>query len=127
MAINSAAIRWHGNSLELLDQRLLPTQTVWLTISDSRQAANAIREMVVRGAPAIGITAAYGLALEAQRLGDNASLPALATAIECLASSRPTAVFPDATGPSIAMAAIPTQSSPPDVAQTHTSHRRRTA
>ena len=92
MAINSAAIRWHGNSLELLDQRLLPTQTVWLTISDSQQAANAIREMVVRGAPAIGITAAYGLALEAQRLGDNASLPALATAIECLASSRPTAV-----------------------------------
>ena len=63
MAINSAAIRWHGDRLQLLDQRLLPTETLWLDILDSQQAADAIRDMVVRGAPAIGITAAYGLSL----------------------------------------------------------------
>ena len=63
MAVNSAAIRWLGDHLQLLDQRRLPTETLWLDIRDSQQAADAIRNMVVRGAPAIGITAAYGLAL----------------------------------------------------------------
>ncbi|HBC19168.1 MAG TPA: S-methyl-5-thioribose-1-phosphate isomerase, partial [Alcanivorax sp.] len=52
----------------------------------------AINDMVVRGAPAIGITAAYGLALEAARLGHDASALALAPAIATLAASRPTAV-----------------------------------
>lgn len=92
MAVNSAAILWHGDRLQLLDQRRLPTETLWLDILDSQQAADAIRDMVVRGAPAIGITAAYGLALEAQRLGDNASLATLQSAIARLAASRPTAV-----------------------------------
>ena len=73
MAINSAAIRWHDDHLELLDQRRLPAETVWLPVHGSDDAASAIRDMVVRGAPAIGITAAYGLALEAARLGDSAS------------------------------------------------------
>ena len=90
--VNSAAIRWHGDRLQLLDQRLLPTETLWLDILDSQQAADAIRDMVVRGAPAIGITAAYGLALEAQRLGESATLASLQSAIACLAASRPTAV-----------------------------------
>ena len=55
MAINSAAIRWHGDRLQLLDQRLLPTETLWLDILDSQQAADAIRDMVVRGAPALSL------------------------------------------------------------------------
>ena len=92
MAINSAAIRWHDDHLELLDQRRLPAETVWLPVHGSDDAASAIRDMVVRGAPAIGITAAYGLALEAARLGDSASAAALAPAIATLAASRPTAV-----------------------------------
>ncbi|MEQ3723645.1 S-methyl-5-thioribose-1-phosphate isomerase [Alcanivorax sp.] len=92
MAVNSAAIRWHSDRLQLLDQRRLPTETQWLDILDSQQAADAIRDMVVRGAPAIGITAAYGLALEARQLGDDASLAALQSAIATLAASRPTAV-----------------------------------
>lgn len=92
MVINSAAIRWHGDFLELLDQRVLPAETVWLPIRNSQQAADAIRDMVVRGAPAIGITAAYGLALEAMIQGKDASMTSLADAIATLAASRPTAV-----------------------------------
>ncbi|WP_290525261.1 S-methyl-5-thioribose-1-phosphate isomerase [Alcanivorax sp.] len=92
MVINSAAIRWHGDFLELLDQRVLPTETVWLPIRNSDEAAAAIRDMVVRGAPAIGITAAYGLALEAGRQAEDASMENLADAIDTLAASRPTAV-----------------------------------
>lgn len=92
MAINSAAIRWHDDHLELLDQRRLPAETIWLPIHGSDDAATAIHDMVVRGAPAIGITAAYGLALEAARLGHDASALALAPAIATLAASRPTAV-----------------------------------
>ncbi|MDX1804127.1 MAG: S-methyl-5-thioribose-1-phosphate isomerase [Alcanivorax sp.] len=92
MPIESAAIRWSGDRLELLDQRALPHETRWMTIIDARTAADAIRDMVVRGAPAIGITAAYGLAMEAATQGDNASLSSLRDAIATLAASRPTAV-----------------------------------
>ena len=92
MAVNSAAIRWLGDHLQLLDQRRLPTETLWLDIRDSQQAADAIRNMVVRGAPAIGITAAYGLALEAQSMGNDASWVTLQNAVTTLADSRPTAV-----------------------------------
>lgn len=58
-------IEWKNNSLVLLDQRQLPQKTVYLTLHTTGEAAEAIRNMTVRGAPAIGITAAYGLALEA--------------------------------------------------------------
>ena len=92
MVINSAAIRWHGDFLELLDQRALPMETQWLPVHNSQDAAEAIRDMVVRGAPAIGITAAYGLALEAAIQGESASLETLGDAIATLAASRPTAV-----------------------------------
>lgn len=92
MVINSAAIRWHGDFLELLDQRALPSETLWLPVHNSQDAAEAIRDMVVRGAPAIGITAAYGLALEARIQDKTASLENLADAIAALATSRPTAV-----------------------------------
>ena len=62
------AIRWTGTALELLDQRRLPDAVEYLTITTLEQAANAITDMVVRGAPAIGITAAYGAVLGARSL-----------------------------------------------------------
>ncbi len=70
----------------LLDQRRLPEEVVEVRCTTAAEVAGAIRDMVVRGAPAIGIAAAYGLALAALR-GDD-----LAEAERVLASSRPTAV-----------------------------------
>ena len=60
------AIRWQGDSLFLLDQRLLPASYQELELTDPAQVADAIRDMVVRGAPAIGITAAYAVVLAAR-------------------------------------------------------------
>jgi len=79
-------IRWKGDRLELLDQRLLPEKTVYLTCRTAAEVAAAIRDMVVRGAPAIGCAAAFGIAL------DKKSGRPLDAAFEALASSRPTAV-----------------------------------
>ena len=56
-------IRWKGDRLELLDQRLLPEQTVYITCRTAAEVAIAIRDMVVRGAPAIGCAAAFGVVL----------------------------------------------------------------
>ena len=92
MPIESPAIHWLDDHLLLLDQRRLPATTEWLNVADAAGAADAIREMAVRGAPAIGITAAYGLALEALRLGPRAHGAALEPALATLAASRPTAV-----------------------------------
>lgn len=75
-----------GPAVVLLDQRRLPDDVVEVRCSTPTEVAEAIRTMVVRGAPAIGIAAAYGLALAALR-GDD-----LAEAEDALASSRPTAV-----------------------------------
>lgn len=80
------AIRWQDNRLYLLDQRILPQQKNYLGYDSATEVADAIRSMVVRGAPAIGITAAYGYALAALKGED------LAAAKTCLAESRPTAV-----------------------------------
>jgi methylthioribose-1-phosphate isomerase len=80
------AVRWKGDRLELLDQRKLPDETTYVTCRTAAETAAAIRDMVVRGAPAIGCAAAFGIALDAMR---GASLTA-AEAI--LAQSRPTAV-----------------------------------
>ena len=63
----SPAIRWKDDRLELLDQRILPAQHEFLPLDDVGSVANAIRDMVVRGAPAIGITAAYGVVLAARK------------------------------------------------------------
>jgi len=79
-------IRWRGNALDLLDQRLLPREVRWVTCTDAHEVAVAIRDMIVRGAPAIGVSAAFGVALAAQR-GDDVD----AAAAE-LRASRPTAV-----------------------------------
>jgi methylthioribose-1-phosphate isomerase len=75
-------IRWKGDRLELLDQRLLPDQQVYVTCRTAQEVASAIRDMVVRGAPAIGCAAAFGVVL------DNGKKEAY----EVLAKSRPTAV-----------------------------------
>ena len=56
-------LRWVNAALELLDQRLLPHQVKYLVLQDATAVAEAIQNMVVRGAPAIGVTAAYGAAL----------------------------------------------------------------
>ena len=60
-------LRWREGRLELIDQRRLPLEFEYVACEDAAQVARAIRDMVVRGAPAIGCTAAYGVALEAQR------------------------------------------------------------
>jgi methylthioribose-1-phosphate isomerase len=75
-------IRWHGDRLELLDQRLLPDQTVYVTCRSAAEVARAIRDMVVRGAPAIGCAAAFGVVLS----------KGSPEAYEVLSKSRPTAV-----------------------------------
>ncbi|HUS24507.1 MAG TPA: S-methyl-5-thioribose-1-phosphate isomerase [Candidatus Binatia bacterium] len=79
-------IAWSGDHLRLLDQRLLPREERYLECRSAAEVARAIHEMAVRGAPAIGIAAAYGLALDAR-----ANRPYDA-AEDALARSRPTAV-----------------------------------
>lgn len=83
------AVRWLGDALSLLDQTRLPTEEVWDTYTDYRAVAQAIRQLVVRGAPAIGIAAAYAYCLAAL---EDPSPAALAAARETLSASRPTAV-----------------------------------
>ena len=88
-------LRWHDGALEMLDQRALPERCVYLSFDSAQAVAAAIRGMVVRGAPAIGCAAAYGVALEALRLRHEtqaAFYSGLERAFEALAHSRPTAV-----------------------------------
>jgi len=89
------AIRWKNKQLLLLDQRLLPHKTAYLEFDGVAVVAKAIRNMVVRGAPAIGITAAYGvvLAARARFVESSANWKALIEVdLQTLAQSRPTAV-----------------------------------
>ncbi|MCF8015381.1 MAG: hypothetical protein K9L65_06700, partial [Chromatiaceae bacterium] len=57
------AIVWHEDQLFLLDQRALPAETRFVVCENAAETARAIKDMVVRGAPAIGVTAAYGVVL----------------------------------------------------------------
>jgi methylthioribose-1-phosphate isomerase len=82
MAESVQPIIWKGDRLDLLDQRLLPDQTVYVTCRTAAEVAQAIRDMVVRGAPAIGCAAAFGVVLDKGKK----------EAFETLAKSRPTAV-----------------------------------
>ncbi|WP_028303837.1 S-methyl-5-thioribose-1-phosphate isomerase [Oceanospirillum maris] len=89
------AIKWQDNQLLLLDQRILPEEELYLSYDDSDEVAKAITDMVVRGAPAIGITAAYGVVLAARRCfleSPEAWKGPLAERVRVLAASRPTAV-----------------------------------
>ncbi|MCG6969485.1 MAG: S-methyl-5-thioribose-1-phosphate isomerase [Gammaproteobacteria bacterium] len=89
------AIQWDGDVLKLLDQRLLPHQEIYIEYRDVGAIAEAIQDMVVRGAPAIGITAAYGVVLAAkhhlEKSPDNWRTTIQAD-LDTLARSRPTAV-----------------------------------
>ncbi|MEX2356458.1 MAG: S-methyl-5-thioribose-1-phosphate isomerase [Thermaerobacterales bacterium] len=89
-------LAWQGDRVDILDQRLLPGREVWLPCRDERQVAAAIRGMAIRGAPAIGVAAAYGLALAALAAGGRdepaqAVLTAVEQAAAELAATRPTA------------------------------------
>jgi methylthioribose-1-phosphate isomerase len=85
--ISVRAIEWRDGFLRLLDQRRLPASEEYLDCHDSAAVARAIAEMAVRGAPAIGIAAAYGVVLAA-----DAGPERVREAIELLGRSRPTAV-----------------------------------
>ena len=67
MNLNIIPVRWTDEGVEMLDQRLLPAEEKWLTLRDYNAVADGIRDMVVRGAPAIGVSAAYGMALGAKQ------------------------------------------------------------
>lgn len=88
-------LRWRNNALEMIDQRILPARFDYLAFDSAHSVAEGIRSMVVRGAPAIGCAAAYGVALEALRLRDVSARDfsaQLNRGFEVLAQSRPTAV-----------------------------------
>ncbi len=88
-------IRWTGEALELLDQRKLPFAVEYLTCSTSDEVASAIHALAVRGAPAIGIAAAWGTVLAAREIeaGSGADAAAkLEPALQRLNAARPTAV-----------------------------------
>ena len=88
-------VKWSDEGVLMLDQRLLPTEEKWLTLKTYAEVADGIRDMVVRGAPAIGVSAAYGMALGAKNfVGTN--VVDLEDEIdyvgEILGATRPTAV-----------------------------------
>jgi methylthioribose-1-phosphate isomerase len=85
-------MRFHGDALEILDQTRLPREEVWLRCTSVRQVADAIRRMCVRGAPAIGVAAAYGLALAVQGATGQEIERRFEEAFAALGATRPTAV-----------------------------------
>lgn len=99
MAVSGAreayrVLTWREGAVEMLDQRLLPHEIAYVTYTDYRAVASAIREMVIRGAPAIGVAAAYGMALAAlgSTAGDVAGVRRdVEEAAAVLRVSRPTA------------------------------------
>lgn len=88
-------LKWVDNHLEMIDQRVLPAEFTYLSYFSAEEVADGIRDMVVRGAPAIGVAAAFGIALEAIKLNSNKESNFIALmdkAFDVLAKSRPTAV-----------------------------------
>lgn len=88
-------VKWSDEGVLMLDQRLLPTEETWLTLKTYTEVADGIRDMVVRGAPAIGVSAAYGIALGAKQfVGTNMVdfEDELDYVCEVLGKTRPTAV-----------------------------------
>jgi methylthioribose-1-phosphate isomerase len=83
-----------GDAAFVLDQRRLPLEEHYIVCATIAEVAAAIRDMVVRGAPAIGITAAYGMAIAARRQASAAPeyVAAMTAAAETLVATRPTAV-----------------------------------
>lgn len=88
-------VRWNGDSVTILDQRLLPTKEEYHTYTDYFEVAEAISSMETRGAPAIGITAGMGIALGAKKMKVTtlaAFKEEMAKIFDCFAATRPTAV-----------------------------------
>src|SRR5712671_7478647 len=79
-------IEWTAEGVVMIDQRLLPRQEVFVTCRTYQEVAEAIKTMVIRGAPAIGVAAAMGVALGVQEDAD------FETVCSTLAQTRPTAV-----------------------------------
>ncbi len=79
------AVQWHGDRLRLLDQRRLPTEETWFDCTTSGDVTQAIRDLAVRGAPAIGIAAAWGVVLAAKAGVD---LPTAMSTLRARASHR---------------------------------------
>ena len=95
MSDSVETLRWADGALEMIDQRVLPTRFEYLSFDSAQGIADGIRTMVVRGAPAIGVAAAYGIALEALRLQNVPKaefIEGMNLGFEALAASRPTAV-----------------------------------
>jgi len=89
------AVVWHEEQLHLLDQRILPLQTEFIQLNTGEEVAHAIRDMVVRGAPAIGIAAAFGVVVGARNAWHEQGSDwerTLEQDLRKLAASRPTAV-----------------------------------
>ncbi len=91
-SLPSSAIRWDGRRLRILDQTLLPSEERWLELDGEHDTAEAIARLAVRGAPNIGIAAAYGLAMAAADAADSSDDAALGAAAAHLRHARPTAV-----------------------------------
>jgi methylthioribose-1-phosphate isomerase len=91
---NVQALQWTGDALRILDQRQLPEYIIYDEYKEATQVANAIAAMQVRGAPAIGIAAAYGVVLSVRKhyAQSNHWRQKVVADIEMLAKSRPTAV-----------------------------------
>src|SRR3982751_6130622 len=88
-------VEWTDEGVRMLDQRLLPTEETWLVLRTFNEVADAIRDMVVRGAPAIGVSAAYGIALGAKQfVGTNVDdlEDELEYICDVIGRTRPTAV-----------------------------------
>lgn len=85
-------IEWRANTVRMIDQRLLPAREVIRTYRDYRGVADAIRTMVIRGAPAIGVAAAMGVALGIKGTTGARAKKRFATVAKVLRSTRPTAV-----------------------------------
>src|SRR6476661_9007564 len=95
MNLNIIPVKWTDDGVAMLDQRLLPTEEKWLMLKTYTDVAAGIKDMVVRGAPAIGVSAAYGIALGARQFvgTDVTDLEDEIDYIgEVLAKTRPTAV-----------------------------------
>jgi len=95
MNLDIIPVKWTDEGVAMLDQRLLPTEEKWLMLRTYNDVAAGIKDMVVRGAPAIGVSAAYGIALGAKQfVGTNVDdlEEELEYISDVLAKTRPTAV-----------------------------------
>ncbi|MFN3284415.1 MAG: S-methyl-5-thioribose-1-phosphate isomerase, partial [Pseudothermotoga sp.] len=95
MNLKTTTLEWTGDSLILVDQRKLPHVVEYVECRDYREVARAIKEMIVRGAPAIGAVAAFGFVLGARQfshLENEKFIESMDLVYKTLASTRPTAV-----------------------------------